>query len=206
MKHFAAGQKALLADTYDSAAATAAADEIRRLIGITFARATLKYSSTMKAESNDPPYKPTYHAEGFCYWRAMAGWMSKKANMKSTALEIDALLALSLNDTDITQPATHCEVKKKVETMLPNLGISCDDIGVPSESLAAKMHTCDAATYGTCAENAVAAPATDAPTTAADDATATTAAPDDAAGNTTEIVDSHAPVAALGAAVVLALA
>jgi len=223
MKHFAAGQKAILADTYDSAAATAAADEIRRLIGITFARATLKYSSTMKPASGETEgvYSGTSHAEGFCYWRAMAGWMSKKADMKSTALEIDALLALSLNDADITQPATHCSVKQKVETMLPNLGISCDDVGVPKETLV--LHTCDAATYGTCAENAVAAPATDAPTTATDAPTTTTtatdaadaadAADDDATATTapantteTEIVDSHAPVAALGAAVVLALA
>ena len=65
MKHFAAGQKAILAATYDATAATAAADEIRRLIGITFARATLKYSSTMKNAGGDP-YSGTYHAEGFC--------------------------------------------------------------------------------------------------------------------------------------------
>ena len=65
MKHFAAGQKAILADTYDATAATAAANEIRRLIGITFARATLKYSSTMK-NVDDDTYSGTYHAEGFC--------------------------------------------------------------------------------------------------------------------------------------------
>ena len=70
MKSFAAGQKAILATTYDATAATAAADEIRRLIGITFARATIKYSSTMKLADG---YEAGPHAEGFCYWRAMAG-------------------------------------------------------------------------------------------------------------------------------------
>ena len=39
-------------------------------------------------------------------------WMSKKANMQATALEIDALMALSLNDADIVQPTTHCDVKQ----------------------------------------------------------------------------------------------
>ena len=38
--------------------------------------------------------------------------MSKKANMQATALEIDALMALSLNDADIVQPTTHCDVKQ----------------------------------------------------------------------------------------------
>merc|ERR1719191_568189 len=219
MKHFAAGQKAILADTYDAAAATAAAAEIRRLIGITFARATIKYSSTMKDADpiTDPAvYSDTGHPESFCYWRAMAGWMSKKADMKSTAVEIDGLLALTLNDADITQPETHCSVKQKLETMLPNLGITCDDIGVPKESLV--LHTCEAATYGTCADNAVAA-TTDAPTDAptgdttgdtTDDTTDDTTAGDAGTAGTnttdTEIVDSHAPVAALGVAVALALA
>ena len=63
MKSFAAGQKAILATTYDATAATAAADEIRRLIGITFARATIKYSSTMKPADG---YEAGPHAEGFC--------------------------------------------------------------------------------------------------------------------------------------------
>merc|ERR1719399_302494 len=133
MKHFAAGQKAILADTYDAAAATAAAAEIRRLIGITFARATIKYSSTMKDADpiTDPGvYSDTGHPEGFCYWRAMAGWMTKTSG-KNTALEIDALLALTLNDADITQPDTHCSVKQKLETMLGGMGITCDDIGAP---------------------------------------------------------------------------
>merc|ERR1719201_750534 len=145
MKHFAAGQKALLG-TYDATAATAAADEIRRLIGITFARATIKYSSTMKPADG---YEAGPHAEGFCYWRAMAGWMSKKAG-KNTAAEIDALLALSKNDADITQPDLHCSVKQKLETMLPGTGISCDDIGAYKDDT---LYTCPADTYGTCSSN-----------------------------------------------------
>merc|ERR1719236_256106 len=120
--------------------------------------------------------------------------MSKKADMKSTAGEIDGLLALTLNDADITQPETHCSVKQKLETMLPNLGITCDDIGVPKESLV--LHTSEAATYGTCADNAVAA-TTDAPTDAPTDGDAGTAGTNT---TDTEIVDSHAPVAALGVA------
>merc|ERR1719201_1720445 len=139
MKHFAAGQKALLG-TYDATAATAAADEIRRLIGITFARATIKYSSTMKLADG---YEAGPHAEGFCYWRAMAGWMSKKANMQATALEIDALMALSLNDADIVQPTTHCDVKQKLESMLPSLGITCDEIGTMTG-----LHSCTATCGG----------------------------------------------------------
>ena len=39
----------------------------------------------------------------------MAGWFTKKAG-KNTAAEIDALLALSKNDADITQPDLHCSV------------------------------------------------------------------------------------------------
>jgi hypothetical protein len=137
MKHFVAGQKAILADTYDAAAATAAAAEIRRLIGITFARATIKYSSTMKDADpiTDPGvYSDTGHPEGFCYWRAMAGWMTKTSG-KNTALEIDALLHLSKEDADITQPDTHCSVKQKLETMLGGMGITCDDIGAPEDAL-----------------------------------------------------------------------
>ena len=45
------------------------------------------------------------------------------------------------------------QVKQKLETMLPGMDITCDDIGVPKESLAEGMYACDAATYGTCAEN-----------------------------------------------------
>merc|ERR1719331_3656515 len=194
MKHFAAGQKAILAATYDATAATAAADEIRRLIGITFARATLKYSSTMKNVGGDP-YSATYHAEGFCYWRAMAGWMSAKADMKATALEIDALMALSKNDADIAQPATHCDVKQKLESMLPGMGISCDDIGVPKESLA--LHSCTA----TCAENAV--PATPSPTPAPTPVPTVPATPVPTPAPTPvpteDTPESRAPVAALGA-------
>merc|ERR1719160_532032 len=96
----------------------------------------------------------------------MAGWMSAKADMKATAEEIDALLALTKNDADITQPALHCDVKQKLETMLPSLGISCDDIGVPKTSL--KLHSCSA----TCAENAVTQTPT--PTTTATTTTTTT--------------------------------
>ena len=45
------------------------------------------------------------------------------------------------------------QVKQKLETMLPGMGITCDDIGVPKTDLAEKMYACDAETYGTCAEN-----------------------------------------------------
>merc|ERR1719421_2784785 len=74
-----------------------------------------------------------------------------KTSGKNTALEIDALLALTLNDANITQPDTHCSVKQKLETMLGGMGITCDDIGAPKDALV--LHPCDATTYGTCAEN-----------------------------------------------------
>jgi hypothetical protein len=154
LKQFQAGKTAILADTFDTAAFDAAVAEIQRLVGITFARATIKYSSRAK-DKDGGVYKGTYHAEGFCYWRGMAGYFADKSGDKDTVLEIDALLALTKTDAEIVQPALACDAKQKMETLLPGLGITCEDMG----AMTSNMHECT----HTCAENVVptAAPAAD---------------------------------------------
>jgi hypothetical protein len=152
LKQFQAGKGAITAATFDAAALDAAIAEIQRLVGMTFARATIKYSSRAKP-LDTKTYNAGYHAEGFCYWRGMAGYFAHKTGDKDTVLEIDALLDLKKNDADIVQPALACDAKKKMETLLPGLGISCEDMG----AMTSNMHECD----HTCAENIV--PATPAP-------------------------------------------
>lgn len=152
LKQFQAGKGAITAATFDAAALDAAIAEIQRLVGMTFARATIKYSSRAKPLDTGN-YDASYHAEGFCYWRGMAGYFAHKTGDKDTVLEIDALLDLKQNDADIVQPALACDAKKKMETLLPGLGISCEDMG----AMTSNMHECD----HTCAENIV--PATPAP-------------------------------------------
>ena len=153
LKQFQAGKTAILADTFDTAAFDAAVAEIQRLVGITFARATIKYSSRLKYASTGE-YKAGYHAEGFCYWRGMAGYFADKSGDKDTVLEIDALLALTKNEADIVQPDLACSAKQKMETLLPAIGITCEEMGAMTEN----MHSCD----HTCAAN-VAAAGTSAP-------------------------------------------
>jgi len=153
LKQFQAGKTAILADTFDTAAFDAAVAEIQRLVGITFARATIKYSSRAK-DKDGGVYKGTYHAEGFCYWRGMAGYFADKSGDKDTVLEIDALLALTKTDAEIVQPALACDAKQKMETLLPGLGITCEEMG----AMTSNMHSCD----HTCAAN-VAAAGTSAP-------------------------------------------
>lgn len=146
LKQFQAGKTAITAATFDAAALDAAIAEIQRLVGMTFARATIKYSSRAKPLDTGE-YNAGYHAEGFCYWRGMAGYFAHKTGDKDTVLEIDALLDLKKNDADIVQPALACDAKKKMESLLPGLGISCEDMG----AMTSNMHECD----HTCAENIV---------------------------------------------------
>jgi hypothetical protein len=153
LKQFQAGKTAILADTFDTAAFDAAVAEIQRLVGITFARATINYSSRAK-DKDSGVYKFTLHAEGFCYWRGMAGYFADKSGDKDTVLEIDALLALTKTDAEIVQPALACDAKQKMETLLPGLGITCEEMG----AMTSNMHSCD----HTCAAN-VAAAGTSAP-------------------------------------------
>jgi len=151
LKQFQAGKTAILAETFDKTKVDAAIAEIQRLVGITFARATIKYSSRAKPVAGDTPdvYNAGYHAEGFCYWRGMAGYFADKAGDKDTVLEIDALLALTKNDADIVQPALACDAKEKMEGMLSGLGVTCDELG----TMTSNMHECET----TCAQNVAAA-------------------------------------------------
>jgi len=146
LKQFQAGKTAITAATFDAAALDAAIAEIQRLVGMTFARATIKYSSRAKPLDTGE-YNAGYHAEGFCYWRGMAGYFAHKTGDKATVLEIDGLLDLKKNDADIVQPDLACDAKKKMETLLPGLGITCEDMG----AMTSNMHECT----HTCAENVV---------------------------------------------------
>merc|ERR1719324_2121695 len=141
LKQFQAGKTAILADTFDTAAFDAAVAEIQRLIGITFARATIKYSSRAK-DKDTGEYSGSFHAEGFCYWRGMAGYFADKSGDKDTVLEIDALLALTKTDAQIVQPALACDAKQKMETLLPGLGITCEEMGAMTSNMDSCDHTC----------------------------------------------------------------
>jgi len=179
-KQFQLGKTALMANPYDATGAEAAIAEIMRQIGITFARAAIKYSNNLKKPSSD--YSAGSHAEGFCYWRGMAGYYAAETGDTTTVAEIDDLLALSKNAGDIAQPSLHCDVKKKMESLLPGLGVTCTDIGVFKDtSDATKVYQCET----TCAANYAAAEA----------------AAVEAAAGTTESTDSRAPLAAVGALV-----
>jgi len=146
LKEFQKGKTALIAA--DTAAVDAAIAEIQRLVGITFARATIKYSSRAKP-ADTGEYNAGYHAEGFCYWRGMAGYFASKSGNKDTVVEIDNLLALTKNDAEIVQPALACDAKKKMESLLPGLGVTCEEMG----EMTSNMHSCET----TCADNAVVA-------------------------------------------------
>merc|ERR1719213_1595935 len=132
LKQFQAGKTAITAATFDAAALDAAIAEIQRLVGMTFARATIKYSSRAKPLDTGE-YNAGYHAD--------------KTGDKATVLEIDGLLDLKKNDADIVQPDLACDAKKKMETLLPGLGITCEDMG----AMTSNMHECT----HTCAENVV---------------------------------------------------
>lgn len=163
LKQFQLGKQALLAGsetyggTFDQTVVDAAIAEIKRLVGITFARATIKYSSRCK-DVTSGAYSAGYHAEGFCYWRGMAGYFADKTSDKATVIEIDDLLSLKKEDADIVQPALACDAKAKMEGLLTGLGVTCAELG----TMTSNMHSCST----TCAENVAAAAADAEPTDA----------------------------------------
>jgi hypothetical protein len=170
LKQFQEGKTALMASPFVPANVDTAIAEIKRLVGITFARATIKYSSKLKAAS-DGEYSDTNHPEGFCYWRGMAGYYAAKTGDTTTVDEIDKALSLTKVGTDFVMPAAHCDVKKKMESLYPKLGITCAEVGgMPG------LHTCET----TCAANVAAA---------------------EAAAAAAAATQSRAPLAAVGALV-----
>ena len=68
--------------------------------------------------------EPKYLAEGWAYWRSASGYMS---TFNTTTVEmVDAIF--DLNQTSIPSDAA-CKVKTLVESLYPQLGITCAMVG-----------------------------------------------------------------------------
>jgi len=120
VKIFNFGLHNVLGHKYDAANAAAAEEQIYKIYAIAAIRSAIKYSK--KASSSHK-----YLAEGWAYWRSASGYISQiSAESKTTVQEIDALFDLGL---DSVPESTHCDVKQKVESMYPALGLTCAMVG-----------------------------------------------------------------------------
>eukprot|EP00438_Fugacium_kawagutii_P027124 Skav225187 [mRNA] locus=scaffold3065:22022:31600:+ [translate_table: standard] len=111
-----------LRGTYNAAAVESAQLAMYKIYSIAAIRSALKYSN--KARDSNGNLVEKYLAEGWAYWRSASGYMS---TINKTAVEeVDALLDLSLTEV----PAgTDCKIKTLVESMYPELGITCAMVG-----------------------------------------------------------------------------
>merc|ERR1719247_1323103 len=136
--HFAFQQaKDALATGGGAATAADAVASIKKMIILTFARATIKYSHNRMKEGADG-YGAGAHMEGDAYYRIFAGvalsFLENDADAKTKLDAISAIMSYTLAEADITVKDHHCDVKKKVEEMYVDLELDCDMVGV-KESL-----------------------------------------------------------------------
>ena len=92
-----------------------------KIFSIAAIRSAIKYAD--KAY-NGGTMEPKYLAEGWAYWRSASGYMS---TFNTTTVEmVDAIF--DLNQTSIPADAA-CKVKTLVESLYPQLGITCAMVG-----------------------------------------------------------------------------
>eukprot|EP00930_Biecheleria_cincta_P061188 TRINITY_DN46748_c0_g1_i1.p1 TRINITY_DN46748_c0_g1~~TRINITY_DN46748_c0_g1_i1.p1 ORF type:complete len:432 (-),score=87.68 TRINITY_DN46748_c0_g1_i1:244-1539(-) len=119
-KIFNFGLLNLRGNGYNATNAAAAEREIYKLSAIAAIRSAIKYSKTASEDLN-------YLAEGWAYWRSASGYIAQvSASTKAVVQEIDALLDLSQSTVPNT---THCQLKAKVESLYPALGLDCSMVG-----------------------------------------------------------------------------
>ena len=107
--------------SYNATNVQAAQLAMYKILSIAAIRSAIKYG--WKAYG-DGSFQEKYLAEGWAYWRSASGYIS---TVNRTAVEqVDAIFDLS--QTSFTADAA-CEVKKLVESMYADLGITCAMVG-----------------------------------------------------------------------------